>query len=50
MSESMKLECSLKGILRECFLMSFMKDRHWKDLHQPHVSHTKQTNNKCNLR
>nr|XP_046239135.1 NFX1-type zinc finger-containing protein 1 [Scatophagus argus] len=34
-SQSMRLECSLKGILRECFLKQFILDRHWDSLHQP---------------
>ncbi|XP_041800203.1 NFX1-type zinc finger-containing protein 1 isoform X2 [Chelmon rostratus] len=34
-SQSMKLECSLKGVLRECFLQKFISRRHWDALHQP---------------
>uniref|UniRef100_A0A7N6AWJ7 RZ-type domain-containing protein n=1 Tax=Anabas testudineus TaxID=64144 RepID=A0A7N6AWJ7_ANATE len=34
-SQSMKLECSLKGILRENFLQRCIADRHWISLQQP---------------
>uniref|UniRef100_A0A4W6EBA4 Zinc finger NFX1-type containing 1 n=1 Tax=Lates calcarifer TaxID=8187 RepID=A0A4W6EBA4_LATCA len=37
-SQSMKLECSLKGILRESFLQRFISDTHWDSLHLPPVS------------
>ncbi|XP_033939060.1 NFX1-type zinc finger-containing protein 1 isoform X2 [Pseudochaenichthys georgianus] len=33
-SESMKLECSLKGVLREDFLQEFISDIHWDSLRQ----------------
>ncbi|XP_070815806.1 NFX1-type zinc finger-containing protein 1 [Chaetodon trifascialis] len=33
-SQSVKLECSLKGVLRECFLQKFIALRHWDALHQ----------------
>ncbi|KAM9361314.1 NFX1-type zinc finger-containing protein 1 [Symphorus nematophorus] len=33
--QSKRLECSLKGILREIFLQRFISDRHWEGLHQP---------------
>lgn len=39
-SHGMKLECSLKGVLRETFLQRFMSDRHWSSLQKPPVSHT----------
>ncbi|XP_069003772.1 NFX1-type zinc finger-containing protein 1 [Embiotoca jacksoni] len=32
-SQSMKLECSLKGVLRETFLEKFISYRHWESLH-----------------
>ncbi|XP_070758638.1 NFX1-type zinc finger-containing protein 1 isoform X2 [Enoplosus armatus] len=32
-NESMRLECSLKGILRENFLHRFISDIHWDSLH-----------------
>ncbi|XP_039653022.1 NFX1-type zinc finger-containing protein 1 isoform X2 [Perca fluviatilis] len=32
-SQSMKLECSLKGVLREVFLRNFISSRHWDNLH-----------------
>ncbi|XP_020558865.1 NFX1-type zinc finger-containing protein 1 isoform X2 [Oryzias latipes] len=32
-SHSMKLECSLKGVIRENFLQRFISDTHWKSLH-----------------
>ncbi|KAM7422964.1 hypothetical protein PAMA_010818 [Pampus argenteus] len=34
-NQSVKLECSLKGILRENFLQRFISDRHWDGLHVP---------------
>ncbi|KAK1901087.1 NFX1-type zinc finger-containing protein 1 [Dissostichus eleginoides] len=33
-SESMKLECSLKGVLREDFLQEFISDIHWDSLRE----------------
>ncbi|XP_063766744.1 NFX1-type zinc finger-containing protein 1 isoform X2 [Eleginops maclovinus] len=33
-SESMKLECSLKGVLRETFLQKFISQRHWDSLNK----------------
>ncbi|XP_051269576.1 NFX1-type zinc finger-containing protein 1 [Dicentrarchus labrax] len=32
---SMRLECSLKGVLREYFLQKYILGRHWDSLHQP---------------
>ncbi|XP_042361275.1 NFX1-type zinc finger-containing protein 1 isoform X2 [Plectropomus leopardus] len=34
-SQSMKLECSLKGVLREIFLQKFISHKHWDSMHQP---------------
>ncbi|XP_040014742.1 NFX1-type zinc finger-containing protein 1 [Xiphias gladius] len=34
-NQSMKLECSLKGILRENYLQKFISYRHWSSLHLP---------------
>ncbi|XP_044066857.1 NFX1-type zinc finger-containing protein 1-like isoform X2 [Siniperca chuatsi] len=34
-SQSMRLECSLKGVLRESFLEKFISDIHWDSLHLP---------------
>ena len=46
-SQAVKLECSLKGVIREAFLEKFISEEHWLSLqHCPavHVSHnTKQT-------
>ncbi|XP_068568539.1 NFX1-type zinc finger-containing protein 1 [Cebidichthys violaceus] len=33
-SQSMKLECCLKGVLQESFLQNVIIDRHWDSLHQ----------------
>uniref|UniRef100_A0A8C2WIA0 Zinc finger NFX1-type containing 1 n=1 Tax=Cyclopterus lumpus TaxID=8103 RepID=A0A8C2WIA0_CYCLU len=33
-TQSVKLECSLKGILRETFLQAAISDRHWESLNQ----------------
>ncbi|XP_068451312.1 NFX1-type zinc finger-containing protein 1 [Clinocottus analis] len=33
--QSVKLECSLKGILRESYLQRAISDRHWESLQQP---------------
>ncbi|XP_063329532.1 NFX1-type zinc finger-containing protein 1 [Pelmatolapia mariae] len=33
--QSIKLECSLKGVLRESFLHKFILRRHWDSLHRP---------------
>lgn len=35
LSQSKMLEVSLKGVLREHFLINVMSARHWQDLHQP---------------
>ncbi|XP_023137605.3 NFX1-type zinc finger-containing protein 1 [Amphiprion ocellaris] len=32
--QSVKLECSLKGVMRETFLQKFISHRHWDSLHQ----------------
>ncbi|KAK2861853.1 hypothetical protein Q5P01_001386 [Channa striata] len=34
-NQSLKLECSLKGVLRETFLQKFILDQHWNSLHSP---------------
>lgn len=34
-SQSMKLECSLKGVMRETFLQRFMSEMHWENLNSP---------------
>lgn len=34
-SQSMSLECSLKGVLRDSFLQRFISDIHWDSLHLP---------------
>ncbi|XP_074497910.1 NFX1-type zinc finger-containing protein 1 isoform X1 [Sebastes fasciatus] len=34
-NETVKLECSLKGVLRETFLRRFISHIHWDGLHQP---------------
>ncbi|KAM4582295.1 NFX1-type zinc finger-containing protein 1 isoform 2-T2 [Fundulus diaphanus] len=36
-AQAMKLECSLKGVMREPFLQRFISQRHWKSLHSPPV-------------
>ncbi|XP_041836553.1 NFX1-type zinc finger-containing protein 1 [Melanotaenia boesemani] len=33
--QSMKLECSLKGVIRESFLHMFISDIHWESLNSP---------------
>ncbi|XP_005740056.1 NFX1-type zinc finger-containing protein 1 [Pundamilia nyererei] len=33
--QSIKLECSLKGVLREIFLQKFILRQHWDSLHRP---------------
>ena len=38
MQQSAKLECSLKGVLREQFLRKFISDTHWDSLVLPPVS------------
>lgn len=38
---SLKLECSLKGVIREHFLKSFMSRIHWESLNSPPVSDAK---------
>ena len=51
-SQAVKLECSLKGVIREAFLESVISEAHWLSLHHGHcpavhVSHkTKQTQRK----
>ncbi|KAK2915291.1 NFX1-type zinc finger-containing protein 1 [Channa argus] len=35
--QSLKLECSLKGVLRETFLQRFILDKHWISLHLPPI-------------
>ncbi|XP_059186152.1 NFX1-type zinc finger-containing protein 1 isoform X2 [Centropristis striata] len=34
-TQSVRLECSLKGVLRETFLRKFISDLHWLSLHEP---------------
>ncbi|KAM3842920.1 NFX1-type zinc finger-containing protein 1-like, partial [Diretmus argenteus] len=34
-SQGVKLECSLKGVLREHFLLYYISERHWDSLHSP---------------
>lgn len=31
--QSVRLECSLKGVMRECFLQKFISNSHWDSLH-----------------
>lgn len=38
---SVRMECSLKGILRENVLQKFISENHWNGLHPPPVSHAK---------
>ncbi|XP_044203715.1 NFX1-type zinc finger-containing protein 1 [Thunnus albacares] len=45
-NQSVKLECSLKGILRETFLQRFISDRHWNSLQEPLMEDGFETRNK----
>uniref|UniRef100_A0A673AYI1 NFX1-type zinc finger-containing protein 1-like n=1 Tax=Sphaeramia orbicularis TaxID=375764 RepID=A0A673AYI1_9TELE len=38
--QSVKLECSLKGPLRQNYLQKYISETHWDSLHQPPVCHT----------
>ena len=48
--ESMRLECSFKGVLRENVLRSCMADRHWRGLQGPTVRHTEYWKRKKRVR
>ncbi|XP_061584227.1 NFX1-type zinc finger-containing protein 1, partial [Cololabis saira] len=36
-TQSIKLECSLKGVIRETFLHQFISQRHWESLNSPPI-------------
>ncbi|XP_047203702.1 NFX1-type zinc finger-containing protein 1 isoform X1 [Girardinichthys multiradiatus] len=42
-NQSMKLECSLKGVMRETFLQRFISDIHWESLISPPIEDSFET-------
>ncbi|KAM4740439.1 NFX1-type zinc finger-containing protein 1 isoform 2-T2 [Anableps anableps] len=47
-SQAMKLECSLKGVIRETFLQRFILERHWENLNSLPMEDGFETWNKKN--